>query len=182
MHKYMQVQSYLFQLGVKDLKGTAKDLGCSQSEVEGEKVGKKLVTLIELRLKDQLKLQGTTEDKIEHLEECKTQIVIYSPKCPSLEKPALGNYQSPPENGKHEINDTKQKFEESKQKLVAGKSFYFQPSDFKTELKITGQIGELGQKEKLSFVSLARQLEGAINKVYKSWEVLDAVLWPLALG
>ena len=41
MHKYMQVQSYLCQLGVEDLKVIAKDLGCSQSEVEGEKVGKK---------------------------------------------------------------------------------------------------------------------------------------------
>ena len=54
------------------------------------------------------------------------------------------------ENGKHELIDTKQKFEESKQKLVAGKSLYFQPSDFKTELKIIGQLGEPGQKEKLS--------------------------------
>ena len=67
MHKYMQVQSYLCQFGVEDLKGIAKDLGCSHSEVEGEKVGKKLVILIEHRLKDQLKLQGTTEDKIKHL-------------------------------------------------------------------------------------------------------------------
>ena len=41
MHKYMQVQSYLCQLGVEDHKGTAKDLGCSQSEVEGGKVEKK---------------------------------------------------------------------------------------------------------------------------------------------
>ena len=129
-----------------------------------------------------MKFQGTTEDKIEHLKECKTQIVIYSPKRLSLEKPALGNSQSPPKNGKHELNDSKQKCEESKQKLEAGKSFYFHPSDFKTELKITGRIGELGQKEKLSFVSLARQLEGAINKVYKSSEVVDAVLWPLTLG
>ena len=40
MHKYMQVQSYLCQLGVEDLKGIAKDLGCSHSEVEGKKVGK----------------------------------------------------------------------------------------------------------------------------------------------
>ena len=140
------------------------------------------MTLIELRLEDQLKFQGTTEDKIEHLEECKTQIVIYSPKCPSPEKPALGNSQSPPKNGKHELNNSKQNFEESKQKLVAGKLFYFQPSDFRTELKIIGQTGELGQKEKLSFVSLARQIEGAINKVYKSSEVVDAVLWPLTLG
>ena len=42
MHKYMQVQSYLCQLGVEDLKVIAKDLGCSQSEVEGKKVGKKM--------------------------------------------------------------------------------------------------------------------------------------------
>ena len=108
------------------------------------------MTLIEHRMKDQLKLQGTTEDKIEHLEECRSQIVIHTPKCPSLEKPALGKSQSPPKNGKHELIDTRQKFEQSKQKLVAGKSLYFQPSDFKTELKIIGQLGEPGQKEKLS--------------------------------
>ena len=40
MHKYVQVQSYLYQLGVEDLKGIAEDLGFSQSEVEGKKVGK----------------------------------------------------------------------------------------------------------------------------------------------
>ena len=40
MHKYMQVQRYLCQLGVEDLKGIAKELGCSHSEVEGKKVGK----------------------------------------------------------------------------------------------------------------------------------------------
>ena len=40
MHKYMQVQSYLCQLGVEDLKGISKDLGCSHSEEAGEKVGK----------------------------------------------------------------------------------------------------------------------------------------------
>ena len=108
--------------------------------------------------------------------------MIHPPKCPSLEKPALSKSQSPPKNGKHELNDTKQKFEESKQKLVAGKSLYFQPSDFKTELKIIDQIGEPGQKEKLSFVSLARQIEGAITKVYKSSEVVDAVICPLTLG
>ena len=59
---------------------------------------------------------------------------------------------------------------------MAGKSLYFQPSDFKTELKIIGQIGEPAQKEKLTFVSLARQIEGVINKVYKSLEVVDAVI------
>lgn len=45
---------------------------------------KKLVTVIKQRLED--RLQGTTEDQIEYLEELKTQIMGYSPKCPALEQ------------------------------------------------------------------------------------------------
>ena len=43
-------------------------------------------------------------------------------------------------------------------------------------MKIIGQIGEPGQKDKLSFVSLARQIEGALQKGYKPLEVVDAVV------
>ena len=64
---------------------------------------------------------------------------------------------------------------ERKPKLEDVKPLYFQPSDFKRELKIIGQLGELGQKDKLSFVSLARQTEGALQKGYKPLEVVDAV-------
>ena len=53
---------------------------------------------------------------------------------------------------------------------------YFQPSDFKREIKIIGQIGEPGQKDKLSFVSLARQIKGALQKGCKPLEVVDAVV------
>ena len=56
------------------------------------------------------------------------------------------------------------------------KPLFFQPSDFKRELKIIGQIGETGQKDKLSFVSLVRQIEGALQKGYKPQEVVDAVV------
>ena len=56
------------------------------------------------------------------------------------------------------------------------KPLSFQPSDFKRELKITGQIGEPGKKDKLSFVSLVRQIEGALQKGYKLQEVVDAVV------
>ena len=42
------------------------------------------------------------------------------------------------------------------------KPLYFQPSDFQRELKIISQIGEPGQKDRLSFVSLVRQIEGAL--------------------
>ena len=50
-------------------------------------------------------------------------------------KPGIS--QPPPKEGKPKLEDVKQ--------------LYFQPSDCKRELKIVGQIGEPGQKDKLSF-------------------------------
>lgn len=65
---------------------------------------------------------------------------------------------------------------EGKLKLEDVKPLYFQPSDFKRELKIIGQIGGPGHKDKLSFVRLARQMEGALQKRYKPLEVVDALV------
>ena len=66
------------------------------------------------------------------------------------EKTKPGTSQPPLESGKMETESVK--------------PLYFQPSDFKRELKIIGQVGEPGQKDKLSFVSLVRQSEGALKK------------------
>ena len=85
---------------------------------------------------------------------------------PSLEafdeKAKPGISQPPPGEGKPKLEDVK--------------PLYFQPSNFKGVLKIIGQIGEPGRKDKLSFVSLARQIEGALQKGYKPLEVVDAVV------
>ena len=44
------------------------------------------------------------------------------------------------------------------------------------DFKINGQIGEPGQKDKLTFVSLVRQIESALSKNYPEAEVIDAVI------
>ena len=44
------------------------------------------------------------------------------------------------------------------------------------EFKINGQIGEPGQKDKLTFVSLVRQIESALSKGYPEAEVTDAII------
>ena len=109
--------------------------------------------------------------------------MIYTPWCPPLEdvskKKKSEVSQSELEKVKLEYEVIKQKFEaltmgkphspekdvDNKEEVKAkgeSKSLYFQPSDFKRELKIIGQIGEPGQKDKLSFVSLVRQIEGAL--------------------
>jgi hypothetical protein len=41
---------------------------------------------------------------------------------------------------------------------------------------MNGQIGEPGQKDKLTFVSLVRQIESALLKGYPEAEVTDTVI------
>ena len=150
----MQIQSYLCQLGVKDLEEIAKTLGCGDDDMK-EKNRKGLVRLIEEKLEGTLK--DTKAANMEHLEEFKSQIMEHTPVCPPLE--AVGEKEKP--------GISQPPLGEGKPKLEDAKPLYFQPSDFKRELKVIGQIGEPGQKDKLSFVSLARQIEGALQKGYK---------------
>ena len=44
------------------------------------------------------------------------------------------------------------------------------------EFKINGQIWEPGQKDKLTFVSLFRQIESALSKGYPEAKVTDAII------
>ena len=80
---------------MKDLDGIAKTLGCSEGETKN-KNWRKLVSLIEERLEEALK---TKADKIEYLEEFKSQLMGYTPVCPPLES-TPGNTQSPTKEGK----------------------------------------------------------------------------------
>ena len=89
------------------------------------------------------------------MEEFNSQIMEHMPVCPPLE--AVDNKAKP--------GISQPSLGEGKPKLKDVKPLYFQPSDFKRELKIIGQIGEPGQKDKLSFVSLVRQIEGAVQRL-----------------
>ena len=50
------------------------------------------------------------------------------------------------------------------------------------ELKIYGQIGEQGKNDQLSFVSLSRQIETAMEKGYTQTEVVEAVIKAMKPG
>ncbi|KAK0134191.1 hypothetical protein N1851_030232 [Merluccius polli] len=56
------------------------------------------------------------------------------------------------------------------------------PLQWGREFKISGQVGEPGQKDKLSFSSLAHQIEQGINKGYTEVEIVDAVVRAIAPG
>ena len=50
------------------------------------------------------------------------------------------------------------------------------PSLLHREFKLSGQIGEPGQTEKLTFVSLMHQIDSGLNRGYKENEIVDAVI------
>ena len=50
------------------------------------------------------------------------------------------------------------------------------PPLFRKELRISGQIGELNQKDRLSFSSLNHQIEAALVKGYSEVEVIESVV------
>ena len=191
----MQIQSHLCQLKVEDLGVIAKTLGCSDCDIN-EKSRKGLARWIEEHL--EAKLKGSVGEKIEYLEDFKAGIMNYKPHCPPFFEDVSKELN--PKASQSELEKVKLEYEAIKQKLEklttgkshsptmgveskedvntkgASKPLFFQPSDLKRELKVIGQLGEPGQKDKLSFVSLVRQIEGALQKGYKPQEVVDAVV------
>lgn len=55
-------------------------------------------------------------------------------------------------------------------------------SPWHREFKISGQIGEPGQKDKLTFSSLAHQIEAGLNKRVPEYEIVHAVIKAIAPG
>ena len=55
-------------------------------------------------------------------------------------------------------------------------------SALRRDFKISGQIGMPGQKEKLSFVSLIRQIENGLAKGYKESEIVEAIVKAISPG
>ena len=54
-------------------------------------------------------------------------------------------------------------------------------SFLRREFKISGQIGEPGQADKLTFVSLTHQIDSGIKRGYKETEIVDAVIRAISL-
>ena len=76
----------------------------------------------------------------------------------------------------HDTNVNADKLESPKgTKLSASESF------LRREFKISGQIGEPGQTDKLTFVSLTHQIDSGLKRQYKECEIVDAVIRAISL-
>ena len=55
-------------------------------------------------------------------------------------------------------------------------------SMFRREFRIIGQVGEVGQKDKLSYVSLIRQVEAGLERGYSEREIVNAIINAISPG
>ena len=72
--------------------------------------------------------------------------------------------------------------ETEKAALETGPQINLSNSVLRRDFRIVGQVGELGQKDKLSYVSLIRQIEAGIDKGYMEKEVIQAVINSISPG
>lgn len=75
---------------------------------------------------------------------------------------------------------TKQSIVQPQPQIVA--PLNVQHSPWRKDFKISGQIGEPGQKEKLTFSSLAHQIENGLSRGYPECEMCDAVIRAISPG
>lgn len=67
-----------------------------------------------------------------------------------------------------------------KTQLESGRTL--QEVTLRREFKICGQIGEQGQKDKLSYLSLVRQIETGVERGYSEIEIVEAVIRAISPG
>lgn len=82
---------------------------------------------------------------------------------------------------KDEVKETKQETEVASSPSTISRA---QPeaTPWRREFKISGQVGEAGQKERLSFMSLIHQIERGKERKYADEDIVDAVIRAMAPG
>ena len=74
------------------------------------------------------------------------------------------------------LTDDNSKSESPKEeKISTNTSFWYH------EFKILGQIGELSQTDKLTFVSLTHQIYSGLKRQYKDAKIVDVVIQAISL-
>ena len=140
---------------------------CAGLQVEVKETDKGRLTLIQLLMKyldaEEIGIEALTKLKAAIKEEEKKPVVTETEKESDVVKPV-----------KLEHEEKKPAVERSA-KISTLKESPAIPL-FRKEFKISGQIGDLRQKDRLSFTSLAHQIDAGLSRGYKEEEIVEAVI------
>lgn len=193
-HLHDQVSAELWQLDVDHLQEVCRYLKC---DVSSGKPKRWLIKTIESMLDEMHENEGESEliqcltDLLSFINEVKrgntdVEVVVEKPtQIRGLEERYLSNSQKEEEryckaekmidgHKPFKSNTRYDKRIEPSQKLTE--------VTLRREFKIWGQIGERGQKEKLSYPSLIRQMEVGLEKGHSETEIVEAVVRAVTPG
>ena len=180
----LQVEGRICKLPIVEMEQLADHVGLESKEYKDKS---KLAMSRIVRAKVKVEL-GQTESKVEYLMELRNFITGTPPPLeetgqnkeepvkPRVEYEALyKQFEEMMESHKKKVEQALLKQEETKSPKEGNVSL-----DVKTALrrdfKIMGVIGGEEQKDRLSFVSLIRQIDAGLEKGYQEREIIDAVI------
>ena len=165
----LQVEGGIYKLPTVEMEQLAEHVGLESKEYKGKS---KLAMSRIVRAKIEIEL-GQTENKVEYLTELQNFIAgtdhHHSKKTGQNEEEMMGSYKKKMEQASMKQEDTKPA-KEGNVLLVDVKTA------LRRDFKIMGIIGGEEQKDRLTFVSLIRQIDAGREKGYKEREIIDAVI------
>lgn len=189
----LEVKGALYELNVEQLLKICSALihGLGKEQLTGKNRGQ-LIALITSHV-ERPELAELEDEGMSELLSIKD--LIENTKMPELESTGQGEDKER-EDLQKEVNDLRNRLHEKEEamqqitKKLTLQSTLMQkqasaPQNnpvWRKDFKIAGQIGEPGQKDKLTFSSLARQIESGFSKGYQEDEIIDAVIRAITPG
>ena len=180
----LQVEGGICKLPIVEMEQLAEHVGLESKEYKGKS---KLAMSRIVRAKVEVELEQT-ESKVEYLTELKNFIAGTPPPLeetgqnkesvkPKLEYEALcKQFEEMMESYKKKMEQASIKQEDTKAPKEGNVSLIDVKTALRRDFKIMGVIGGEEQKDRLSFVSLIRQIDAGLEKGYKEREIIDAVI------
>ena len=197
----LEVESLMYTQDEEQLKDVIGDLDIASTALTG-KSRVQVIKLIIKAIDSKLEEEGDSAAKIAFLKEIRATLVDEPPplEMDETEKEMLALEQQYAElklKREQEMKEIESKLAELKKKMPqtttkeahtsdeiqitdSGKTkemtFDIGSSVLRREFKISGQIGEPGQTDKLTFVSLTHQIDSGLKRGYKERDLVDAII------
>jgi hypothetical protein len=166
----LKIEEDILSLDVNELVKLANKLELGEENIEG-KSRLVLSKLVRKTVDENVELCQTVPKKIEYLHKLQELLEIEPPPLEDTTEDTQDN------TGDVAASQIPAPLKETTPKVVtvsSGQSSSF--TVYRRELKIVGMVGPESQKDRLSFVSLTRQVESGKSKGYTESEVIEAVI------
>ncbi|CAB4034365.1 Transposon Ty3-G Gag-Pol poly [Paramuricea clavata] len=166
----LKIEEDILSLDVNELVKLANKLELGEENIEG-KSRRVLSKLVRKTIDENVELCQTVPKKVEYLHKLQELLEIEPPPLEDATEDTEDN------TGDVAASQSPAPLKETTPKVVtvsSGQSGSF--TVYRRELKIVGMVGPESQKDRLSFVSLTRQVESGKSKGYTESEVIEAVI------